>query len=105
MTLLSNTQVVQCLLVSAGVWLPLLYLAKESHYVGDDFTVLRPLFNGGIVESLHTYVRPLEFLAAYLSLQAQLPIWLLFSLPAYVGTAIATLALANLVTGNFEAPW
>lgn len=103
--LLASGQVARCAILSLVVWFVLLYFAQNSHYVGDDFTVLRPLFVGGIVASLHNYVRPLEYFAAFLSLQAQFPVWLVCSCIVYVGTALITLALSNVVVGDTGNRW
>jgi hypothetical protein len=102
---LSRTQVLRCSLAALLAWLFWWYFAKESHYIADDSTVLKPLFHGSIIDSLHTYVRPLEFSLALLSRAAELPVWLAGSLLAYVATALLTLKLTNYLTGDASARW
>jgi hypothetical protein len=103
--LISKEQLARTLFAAAGVWLFLFYFGRESHYVGDHYSVLWTIFNGGIIESLHFYVRPLEYFAAFLSLQAKFPVWLVFSFLAYVATSVVTVALSNTLTGDRTPSW
>jgi hypothetical protein len=93
------------LFAAASIWLFLFYFGKESHYIGDHFSVLWTIFNGGIIESLHFYVRPLEYFAAFLSLKAKFPVWLVFSFLAYVATSVVTIALSNTLTSDRTPSW
>jgi hypothetical protein len=103
--LISKEQLTRTLFAAAGIWLFLFYFGKESHYVGDHYSVLWTIFNGGIIESLHFYVRPLEYFAAFLSLKARFPVWLVFSFLAYVGTSVVTAALSNTLTSDRTPSW
>ncbi len=105
MALISKKQLTRTLLAAAGFWLFLFYFGKESHYLGDHYSVLWTIFHGGVIESLHFYVRPLEYFAAYLSLRAKFPVWLLFSFLAYLGTSVVTIALSNTLTSDKTASW
>jgi hypothetical protein len=79
--------------MATAIWGVLLYCARKASYAWDDFTVLGPLFKGGISVSLGRTVRPLEYFSAWLSLHAGAPVWLAVSCISYVATAIATVAL------------
>ena len=105
MALISKKQLTRTLFAAAGIWLFLFYFGKESHYLGEHYSVLWTIFNGGIIESLHFYVRPLEYFAAFLSLKAKFPVWLVFSFLAYVGTSVVTIALSNTLTSDRTASW
>jgi hypothetical protein len=105
MALISKRQLTRTLLAASGVWLFLFYFGKESHYIGDHYSVLWTIFNGGIIESLHFYVRPLEYFAAFLSLQVKFPVWLVISFLAYVATSVVTIALSNTLTSDRAPSW
>lgn len=78
---------------------------RHAHYVGDDLTILNALYGEGISRYFHQAVRPLEYLAGWLSMQSGLPVWHWVAMAAGVLTPLATLALANLVTGDRSASW
>jgi hypothetical protein len=103
--LISKEQLTRTPFAAAGIWLFLFYFGKESHYVGDHYSVLWTVFNGGIIESLHFYLRPLEYFVAFLSLKAKFPVWLVISFLAYVATSVVTVALSNTLTSDRTPSW
>jgi len=102
---LDRSQWTRCAALSAAIWLLHLFMARHSQYVTDDFNVIGALLDGGLWQFFHHAVRPIEYLAAWLSLQAQWPLWLLFSLVASVIAAVATLVFINTVTADHSAQW
>lgn len=88
-----------------SVWLIIFWFAKESSYLEDDVTLLAPLFEGGIRQSLRSSLRPLEYLSAWVSKEAEAPIWLIVSCLAYSVHAALTYQLARTVLGREPPKW
>lgn len=94
-----------CGIVAALIWLGYFYYAANIRFLGDDFKLLVPLLNGGLAQSLDETVRPLEFAIALASKLTGRPMWLVASLAAYVGTALATLALWRITGSQLRTPF
>lgn len=87
-----------CAIIACLCWLLFFYYGKHISYNGDDFTLLRPLFDEGLGQSLQRTFRPLEYAVAAWSKHANFPVWLFASALAYIGTALGTLALLQLTS-------
>jgi hypothetical protein len=98
------TAAVTCVVAAATLWLACFYFAAQIRYVGDDFNVLLPVLRGNLMQSLHKYVRPLEYAVAFASMRSGYPLWLAVSFAAYVCTSLATLALWRMVAGLTRIP-
>jgi hypothetical protein len=98
------TAMITCGIAGAALWLACFYFAAEIRYVGDDFNVLRPVLHGGLTQSLHQYVRPIEYAIAFASIRSGYPLWLAVSFALYVLTALATLSLWRMIAGQGRVP-
>lgn len=104
MTRPSRSSLARCAASAAAVWLVFFSSGRHVAYGGDDSVVLMPLFGGGLAESLGRFLRPLEYAVAFLSLQADAPLWLGVSALAYVATCVGTLSLLCLVNPDSTPP-
>ncbi len=93
---------IKCAALAGLLWLFYFYFARHACYAGDDFGVIRPLFQGGLWQAIHLHFRPLEYFIAKLSSFAGQPVWLGFSFAAFVMTSSATLILMNSVQPDAE---
>jgi hypothetical protein len=98
------TAMTTCAIVAAALWLACLYFGAQIRYVGDDFNVLRPVLHGGLMQSLHQYVRPIEYAIAFASIRSGYPLWLAASFALYVLTSLATLSLWRMLAGQQRIP-
>jgi hypothetical protein len=89
-------------MLAALVWCIYFYFARHSSYAGDDFGIIRAVLQGGLRQSLHLNIRPLEYFFDKLSSLTGEPIWLLASFGAFTATSSATLALMNVVEPDAE---
>lgn len=96
---------VACALSATAAWLLLFVFGRHISYGGDDSVVLVPLFHDGLAQSMGRFFRPLEYLAAWLSHGAGLPLWLYISAMAYVATAVGTLRLASAIDARRPPFW
>jgi hypothetical protein len=94
------TAMITCGIAAAALWLACFYFGAEIRYVGDDFNVLRPVLHGGLTQSLHQYVRPIEYAIAFASIRSGYPLWLAASFALYVLTSLATLSLWRVIAGQ-----
>src|ERR1700722_16174290 len=51
----------KCAMLAALVWCIYFYFARHSSYAGDDFGLIRAVLQGGLRQSLHLNIRPLEY--------------------------------------------
>jgi hypothetical protein len=98
------TAMITCGIAAAALWLACFYFGAEIRYVGDDFTVLRPVLHGGLTQSLHQYIRPVEYAIAFASIRSGYPLWLVVSFALYVLTSLATLSLWRMIAGQARIP-
>lgn len=98
------TAIAVCFIAAATLWLACFYFGAQIRYVGDDFTVLEPVLGGGLTQSLHQSVRPLEYAIAFASMRSGYPLWLAVSFAACVCTSLATLSLWRMIAGLVRIP-